>query len=268
MASNIPFGDVSVFDLSYSRGKSPAKQQAAGSIHNYFFLKGLDALQEGGILAFITSQGVMNSDRNAPIREYLMENSRLISVVRLPNNLFSDYAGTEVGTDLIVLQKQSGKKPENKLGYRPSTKEYQYSDIISNYNNIFYCGDDCAEDIQQHLRPTPEAIPDNKACSADTLLRGISELATENKVFVSRQGKSYNFNINEKLNNLNIKSLLLTGQPKAGESHDLDYDNQLIANEKHDARLSYKKLMGAIFPALPQLAIKLSRWKTETVMPT
>lgn len=108
-ASNIPFGDVSVFDLSYSRGKDPAKQQAARTLHNYFFLKGLDALQEGGILAFITSQGVMNSPRNAFIREYLMENSRLISAVRLPNNLFSDYAGTEVGTDLIVLQKETGK---------------------------------------------------------------------------------------------------------------------------------------------------------------
>ena len=115
VASNIPFGDVSVFDLSYSRGKSIAKQQAARSIHNYFFLKGLDCLQEGGILAFITSQGVMNSDRNAPIREYLMENSRLISAVRLPNNLFSDYAGTDVGTDLIVLQKQSGKGVSNDI---------------------------------------------------------------------------------------------------------------------------------------------------------
>lgn len=113
VTSNIPFGDVSVFDLSYSRGKSSAKQQAARTIHNYFFLKGLDCLQEGGILAFITSQGVMNSERNALIREYLMENSRLISAVRLPNNLFSDYAGTDVGTDLIVLQKQSGKMPED-----------------------------------------------------------------------------------------------------------------------------------------------------------
>lgn len=109
VTSNIPFGDVSVFDLSYSRGTSPAKQQAARSVHNYFFLKGLDALQEGGVLAFITSQGVMNSERNALIREYLMENSRLVSAVRLPNNLFSDFAGTDVGTDLIILQKQTGK---------------------------------------------------------------------------------------------------------------------------------------------------------------
>ena len=93
---------------------------------------------------------------------------------------------------------------DNELGYGVSTKEYPYSDIISNYNHIFYCGGDCAEDIRQHLRPTLEAIPDNKVCRADTLLRGISELVTENEEFVSKQGKSYNFNINEKLNNLNI----------------------------------------------------------------
>lgn len=113
VTSNIPFGNVSVFDLSFSRGTSIAKQQAARSIHNYFFLKGLDSLQEGGLLAFITSQGVMNSERNALIREYLMENSRLVSAVRLPNNLFSDFAGTDVGTDLIILQKQTGKSPDN-----------------------------------------------------------------------------------------------------------------------------------------------------------
>ncbi len=113
VTSNIPFGDTSVFDLSYSRGTSSTKQQAARSIHNYFFLKGLDALQEGGVLAFITSQGVMNSERNAPVRQYLMENSRLIAAVRFPNNLFSDYAGTDVGTDLIILQKQTGKGVTN-----------------------------------------------------------------------------------------------------------------------------------------------------------
>ncbi|ULT39610.1 class I SAM-dependent methyltransferase [Niabella defluvii] len=59
VASNIPFGTSSVFDLSYSRGQDPARVQAARSIHNYFFLKGTDALRNGGILAFITSQGVL-----------------------------------------------------------------------------------------------------------------------------------------------------------------------------------------------------------------
>lgn len=110
IASNIPFGDTSVFDLSYSRSKDSSKVQASQSIHNYFFLKGNDMLREGGLQAFITSQGVLNSPRNEPIRRALMENNNLISVVRLPNNLFTEYAGTEVGSDLIILQKNTAKQ--------------------------------------------------------------------------------------------------------------------------------------------------------------
>jgi N12 class adenine-specific DNA methylase len=110
VASNIPFGDTSVFDLSYSRSRDTAKVQAARSIHNYFFLKGADMLREGGILAFITSQGVLNSPKNETIRRALIKDNNLVSAVRLPNNLFTDYAGTEVGSDLIILQKNSTKK--------------------------------------------------------------------------------------------------------------------------------------------------------------
>lgn len=110
VASNIPFGINSVFDLSYSRGNDPARMQAARSIHNYFFLKGGDMLREGGMLAFIATQGVLDSPGNQPIREALMKEHNLISVVRLPNNLFMDYAGTEVGTDLVVLQKNTNKQ--------------------------------------------------------------------------------------------------------------------------------------------------------------
>src|SRR5690554_1356475 len=110
IASNIPFGDTAIFDLSFSRSKDNAKMQAARSIHNYFFLKGNDMLREGGLQAFITSQGVLNSPRNEPIRRALMENNNLVSVVRLPNNLFTEYAGTEVGSDLIILQKNTTKQ--------------------------------------------------------------------------------------------------------------------------------------------------------------
>ncbi|UPZ16220.1 N-6 DNA methylase [Flavobacterium humidisoli] len=109
IASNIPFGDASIFDLSYIRSKDPARVQAARSIHNYFFLKSTDMLRDGGLLAFITSQGVLNSAKNEPVRQALMQNCNLVSAIRLPNNLFTDYAGTEVGSDLIVLQKNNGK---------------------------------------------------------------------------------------------------------------------------------------------------------------
>ena len=110
IASNIPFGDTSVFDLSYSRSKDSAKVQAARSIHNYFFLKGADMLREGGLLAYITSQGILNSPNNEPIRRVLMQDNNLVSVIRLPNNLFTDYAGTAVGSDLIILQKNKAKQ--------------------------------------------------------------------------------------------------------------------------------------------------------------
>ena len=117
ISSNIPFGDISVFDLSYIRNKDSAKIQASKNIHNYFFLKGLDTLKEGGLLAFITSQGVLNSPKNEPIREAMMRQAHLVSAVRLPNNLFTDYAGTEVGSDLIILQKDSQKKKNSPTEY-------------------------------------------------------------------------------------------------------------------------------------------------------
>ncbi|SDE74578.1 N-6 DNA methylase [Riemerella columbipharyngis] len=110
ISSNIPFGDIAVFDLSFSRSKDPAKQQASQNIHNYFFLKGLETLKDGGLLAYITSQGVLNSPKNRPIREAIIKQAHLVSAVRLPNNLFTDYAGTEVGSDLIILQKDSQKQ--------------------------------------------------------------------------------------------------------------------------------------------------------------
>lgn len=115
VTSNIPFGDTAVFDLGYSRGKSAPHFQATRSIHNYFFLKGLDTIREGGLLAYITSTGVADSPKNQPIRRYLMENSRLISALRLPNNLFSENAGTEVASDLIILQKHTGKGIQSEL---------------------------------------------------------------------------------------------------------------------------------------------------------
>ena len=110
--SNIPFGDVAVFDPEFSGSKDPARHSAARTIHNYFFLKSLDAVREGGIVAFITSQGVLDAPTNAPIREYMMSHANLVGVARLPNNLFTGNAGTEVGSDLIILQKNSGKNGE------------------------------------------------------------------------------------------------------------------------------------------------------------
>ncbi len=107
--SNIPFGDVAVFDPEFTGSRDTARRTASKAIHNYFFLKSLDAVREGGIVAFITSQGVLDATSNEPIREYMMRNANLVAVTRLPNNLFTDNAGTEVGSDLIILQKTAAR---------------------------------------------------------------------------------------------------------------------------------------------------------------
>ena len=109
--SNIPFGDVMTFDVAFSTDRDPVRRQGARALHNYFFMKSVDTVREGGLIAFITSQGVADSVRNQPIREWLMQRCDLISAVRLPNNLFTENAGTEVGSDLIVLQKNSAARP-------------------------------------------------------------------------------------------------------------------------------------------------------------
>lgn len=110
--SNIPFGDVAVFDPEFSGSKDTARRSAAKTVHNYFFLKSLDTVREGGIVAFITSQGVLDAPSNTPIREYMMRHANLVGVARLPNNLFTENANTEVGSDLILLQKNSHKNGE------------------------------------------------------------------------------------------------------------------------------------------------------------
>ena len=108
-ASNVPFGDFAVADPAYAVSKEIGYRQASKSLHNYFFLKGLDQVREGGLIAFITSQGVMNA-ASPFIRMELVKKADLVAALRLPNNTFSDNAGTDVGSDLIIFQKHTGKK--------------------------------------------------------------------------------------------------------------------------------------------------------------
>jgi len=145
---------------------------------------------------------------------------------------------------------------DNQLGIRSSTKTYSYGNLFNNFFNLFLCGGECVEDIQRHFRPTLEQIPGNEVASPDTQLRVFGELATENTTVVSSKGKEYQFNVNEKLNDLNIKSLLLTKQLKEDEFYDFDYDNQIISHEKFDAKKTYKMNTG-YFPGVATLGDKV-----------
>lgn len=107
--SNIPFGTVKVYDYSYQKGNA-IKMMATNTLHNYFFVKGLDAVKEGGLVVYITTRGVADSPSNKEIRRYLMQNANLISTIRLTDDLFTQTGGIEVGSDLIILQKNTQKR--------------------------------------------------------------------------------------------------------------------------------------------------------------
>ena len=130
------------------------------------------------------------------------------------------------------------------LGLRCTSYGYQYSEIAGSLSSVYFCGGDCVEDVTSHLMPHLSLHPTLRTCSSDTILRGISELATVNTTYTSDTGKSYDFNTATKLNSLLVKVLKNTDQLVAGESYDLDFDHQFIETEKYDAKMTYKKFTG------------------------
>lgn len=161
------------------------------------------------------------------------------------NESVSPFAGISF---VNALFNQSGLSSliDTELGDRVQSVGYQYSEIIRNLSNVFISGGDCIEDISTHLKDHLAVIPNNPVPSPDTILRGIKELSVENTTLTSTSGNVYNFNINDKMNSLNIKSLLLTKQLESGKSYDFDYDNQVLPNKKYDAKKTYKKNKGYV----------------------
>ena len=104
IVSNIPFGNFQVNDESINN------KYLKDKIHNYFFAKGLTKIKEGGILAYITTDGFLNSPSNKDARDYLFHNSNFISLSVMPNNLMKDTGNTEAPSHLLIVQKQTGKK--------------------------------------------------------------------------------------------------------------------------------------------------------------
>jgi len=145
---------------------------------------------------------------------------------------------------------------DKELGMRVKTIGYQYSEIIRNLTNVYLSGGDCIEDISGNLGEHLKSIPYNNVPSPDTVLRAINELSTENTVYTSSNLNSYDFNINIKLNKLNIKALKQIKQLKSGKFYDFDYDNQILANNKYDAKRTYKKNKG-YFPGIATIGNKI-----------
>lgn len=97
VVGNVPFGNFKVPDKRYDKYKF--------LIHDYFFAKSLDKLRPGGVMALITSKGTMDKE-NPAVRKYIAQRADLLGAIRLPNNTFKGNAGTEVVSDILILQKR------------------------------------------------------------------------------------------------------------------------------------------------------------------
>ena len=118
---------------------------------------------------------------------------------------------------------------DSHLGLRSRLIGYQYSEIIRAVFSVFCCGGDCMEDLNLYLKDVLSERPHTRVPSADTVLRGIEELATENISYTAEKtGNVYDFNTAEKLNQLLIKLLLATGQLTEGGEYDVDFDHQFL----------------------------------------
>ena len=107
VTSNIPFGNFQIFDSAFMGSHDRVLSEACKRIHNYYFIKGIQQLRSGGLLAFIAPSGVADSVSNYPIRERLLEESHLIAAIRLPDNFYNETSGIHVSSDLIILQKKA-----------------------------------------------------------------------------------------------------------------------------------------------------------------
>lgn len=134
---------------------------------------------------------------------------------------------------------------DSHLGLRSKLIGYQYSEIIRAIFSVFYCGGNCIEDLNMYLKEVLTERPHTRVPSADTVLRGIEELATDNKSYkAEKTGNIYEFNTAERLNQLLIKLLLTTGQLTEGGEYDVDFDHQFIEAEKYDSKRTYKGFDG------------------------
>lgn len=97
VVGNVPFGDFSLADKKYDKYHF--------LIHDYFFAKSLDKLRPGGVMCLVTSKGTMDKE-SSDVRRYIAQRAELLGAIRLPDNTFKGNAGTEVTSDILILQKR------------------------------------------------------------------------------------------------------------------------------------------------------------------
>jgi len=143
--SNIPFGTYSVYDPKFAKSKIQAIRQSTSKIHSYFFARALQDVKPGGLIAIVTSAGILDSPSNADLRKHIAKSAEFMGAIRLPNNTFKGNANTEVVTDVIFLRKfdtdETPAQPNKFIESKPATvnhkdKKQQTHEIT--YNQYFH----------------------------------------------------------------------------------------------------------------------------------
>ncbi|MDR1592757.1 MAG: N-6 DNA methylase [Prevotellaceae bacterium] len=207
VASNIPFGNLKVYDAAYRNSSNPFLQHSTNAIHTYFFEKGLDMLRDGGILSFITSTGVMDAPGNEYFRQHFLSRAKLISAVRLPENLFDS---TKVQSDLIILQRDDRRTANTPLS-ADEEKFIRVDDVRGDglYLNAYY-----HQQLTQHTVATENRIDTDMYGKPDvryTHSGGVTGIARDMQDILSSDMRQ---NIDRKLfTAYNIPVVIPAGRP-------------------------------------------------------
>ena len=167
VVGNVPFGDFKVPDKRYDKHKF--------LIHDYFFAKSLDKLRPGGVMALITSKGTMDKE-NSSVRKYIAQRADLLGAIRLPNNTFKGNAGTEVVSDILILQKRDRIVDIEPDWVQLGTDEN--GTVTFGSNKIVWWKGACGHEWQTSIkaRSAGEQCP---ICSGARVLRGYNDFESK-----------------------------------------------------------------------------------------
>jgi N12 class adenine-specific DNA methylase len=154
VASNIPFGNLSVFDPAFP------DNSITGRIHNYFFAKGLDKLGHGGLMAYLTTDAFLNTPGNEMARKHLFTSADFVSLLVLPDNLMKENANVEAPSHLILVQKNDHKEHFteaeqlllNTIEVNHELGTYPLNEYLSRHPELIFA-DEIAEGTNQYGKP-------------------------------------------------------------------------------------------------------------------
>jgi len=164
------------------------------------------------------------------------------------NEIINPFGGINFVIDKIK-EKGLHNIIDNQLGKRAKQAKYSYSDLILNIWSIFFCGGNCAEDLNEHLKIYLQSIPNHKVADADTVLKVLKSIKTEKEEIKTNKGTTYEINKHDNLNILNIRILKELNLLEENKYYDFDYDNEILPTEKYDTKSTYKKVNG-YFPGM------------------